>query len=243
MSSEWIGRTLSKVKIEKLISRGGMAEVYLGRHTTLERPVAVKILHAHLTEIETLHVRFKDEAQAVAALSHPNIVQVFDFDVADDRPYIVMELIDGVTLDEYLQERIFRPLRMEDTHFFPPKEKLDRLAVVYERTKTGELERVSEEPIVDGSFVYSVDHPSSGRRRYYSGGGGLCSTALDYMRFCQMLLNGGELDGARVLSRKTVELMTTNQIGDLTIGNAQKFGLGFFILSDPSRTNTNASLS
>ena len=100
--ADWIGRTLSKVEIEKRIGRGGIAEVYLGHHTTLNRPVAVKILHAHLSEDELLLDRFRAEAQAVAALRHPNVVQVFDFDVAEGSPYIVMELLEGLPLDDYL---------------------------------------------------------------------------------------------------------------------------------------------
>lgn len=99
----WIGRVLSKVRIERLIGRGGMADVYLGRHTTLNRPMAVKILHAHMTGDSDLRRRFRDEAQAVAALRHPNIVQVSDFDVADERPYIVMELLEGMALSDYLR--------------------------------------------------------------------------------------------------------------------------------------------
>ena len=101
---DWIGRVLSKVRIEKLIGRGGMADVYVGRHTTLNRPMAVKILHPHMTVNEDLRRRFRDEAQAVAALRHPNIVQVSDFDVVDDRPYIVMELLEGMPLNEYLRD-------------------------------------------------------------------------------------------------------------------------------------------
>ncbi len=100
---DWIGRVLSKVRIEKLIGRGGMADVYVGRHTTLNRPMAVKILHPHMTVNEDLRRRFRDEAQAVAALRHPNIVQVSDFDVVDDRPYIIMELLEGMPLNEYLR--------------------------------------------------------------------------------------------------------------------------------------------
>lgn len=100
--NDWIGRTLSKVQIEQRLSRGGMAEVYLGRHTTLDRPVAVKILHAHLQEDEDLKRRFMAEAKAVAGLRHPNIVQVYDFDILDDRPYIVMELLQGLSLADYL---------------------------------------------------------------------------------------------------------------------------------------------
>ena len=79
-----------------------MAEVYLGRHVTLNRPVAVKVLHGHLSGDETVLGRFRSEAQAVAGLRHPNIVQVFDFDIADDQPYIVMELLQGPSLADYL---------------------------------------------------------------------------------------------------------------------------------------------
>ena len=99
---DWIGRTLSKVTIQKLLGRGGMAEVYLGLHNTLNRPVAVKILHGHLLEDDVLMERFRSEAQAVANLRHPNIVQVLDFDIIEDRPYIVMELLEGPSLADYL---------------------------------------------------------------------------------------------------------------------------------------------
>ncbi|HEX3052357.1 MAG TPA: serine/threonine-protein kinase [Aggregatilineaceae bacterium] len=113
--SSWIGRTLSKVEIQRLLGRGGMAEVYLGRHVTLNRTVAVKVLHGHLSGDETVLSRFRSEAQAVAAMRHPNIVQVFDFDVADDQPYIVMEYIDGPSLSDYLrsQQRANRRLPPE----------------------------------------------------------------------------------------------------------------------------------
>ena len=100
--TEWVGKTLSKVTIERPLARGGMAEVFLGRHQTLDIPVAVKILHAHLSEDSQLQARLQAEARAVAALRHPNIVQVYDLDVADGRPYIVMELIEGPSLAQYL---------------------------------------------------------------------------------------------------------------------------------------------
>lgn len=102
--ADWIGRTLSNVKIEELLGRGGMADVYLGVHTTLNRPVAVKILHGHLVSDETSTARFRSEAQAVANLRHPNIVQVYDFNLVDEHPYMVMELVQGVTLGENLAQ-------------------------------------------------------------------------------------------------------------------------------------------
>ena len=80
---EWIGKTIGKVRIEKLLARGGMAEVYLGTHVTLGRPVAVKLLHSYIEEEPLLLDRFQREARVVAGLRHPNIVQIFDFDTID----------------------------------------------------------------------------------------------------------------------------------------------------------------
>ncbi|MEE8121457.1 MAG: protein kinase, partial [Anaerolineales bacterium] len=100
--TEWVGQTLSKVLIEKRIGQGGMAEVYLGHHGTLKRAMVVKILYAHLSADPRHIARFHTEAQAVAALRHPNIVQVFDFDIVNGQPYIVMELLDGISLEMYL---------------------------------------------------------------------------------------------------------------------------------------------
>lgn len=100
---EWIGKTIGKVRIEKILARGGMAEVYLGTHLTLERPVAVKLLHSHIEEEPSLLERFHREAKVVAGLRHPNIVQVFDFDTTDGHPYIVMEYLKGPTLATYLR--------------------------------------------------------------------------------------------------------------------------------------------
>ncbi|MCJ7824617.1 MAG: serine/threonine protein kinase [Anaerolineales bacterium] len=100
--TEWVGQTLSKVLIEKRIGRGGMAEVYLGHHGTLKRAMVVKILYAYLSADPRHLTRFHTEAQAVAALRHPNIVQVFDFDIVNGQPYILMELLDGISLEMYM---------------------------------------------------------------------------------------------------------------------------------------------
>ena len=102
--ADWIGRTLGRVQIESLVARGGMAEVYLGTHTTLQREVAVKILRQFSDEDDTRHLQqFEREARAVAKLRHPNIVQVFDFDTIDGQPYLVMEYIRGPSLSKYLK--------------------------------------------------------------------------------------------------------------------------------------------
>ncbi len=100
--ADWIGRTLGRVQIESLIARGGMAEVYLGTHTTLQREVAVKILRNAFEDEPRVHERFELEARAVAKLRHPNIVQVYDFDTIDGQPYIIMEYIRGPSLSKYL---------------------------------------------------------------------------------------------------------------------------------------------
>src|SRR4030095_1658041 len=100
---EWLGKTIGNVRIEKLLARGGMAEVYLGTHLNLERPVAVKVLHSYIEEEPLLLERFHREAKVVAGLRHPNIVQIYDFDTTDGHPYIVMEYLKGPTLAAYLR--------------------------------------------------------------------------------------------------------------------------------------------
>lgn len=139
----------------------------------------------------------------------------------------VVEVVSKKTLEEFFQERIFEPLGMKDTHFFIPDDKMARLAAVYAPKSKGGLKRLTK-PVVEGSLVYSADHPYVGQRKYFSGGGGLCSTVGDYLRFSQMLLNLGELDGKRVLKRRTVRLMIRDHVGELS--KNQGFGLGFSVV-------------
>jgi len=101
---EWIGTTIGNVHIDKELARGGMAEVYLGTHRRLDRPVTVKVMHSYIEADPELQSRFEREAKVVAALRHPNIVQVFDFDIAEGHPYIVMEYLKGPSLAAYLRE-------------------------------------------------------------------------------------------------------------------------------------------
>ncbi len=100
---EWIGHVIGKVKIEKFLARGGMAEVYLGTHMTLERQVAVKVLHSHIESEPDLLSRFQREAKVIASLRHSNIVQILDFDTHEGHPYIVMEYINGLSFSAYLR--------------------------------------------------------------------------------------------------------------------------------------------
>lgn len=101
--TEWVGKVLGKVRIERLIARGGMAEVYLGTHTTLDRQVAVKVMLSHLENEPELQARFQREARVLASLRHSNIVQIYDFDVAEGQPYIVMEYVRGISMASYLR--------------------------------------------------------------------------------------------------------------------------------------------
>jgi len=101
--ADWLGKTIGNVRIDKYLARGGIGEVYLGTHLTLDRPVAIKVLHSYIEEDPALLVRFQREAKVVAGLRHPNIVQIYDFDTIDGHPYIVMEYLKGPTLATYLR--------------------------------------------------------------------------------------------------------------------------------------------
>jgi CubicO group peptidase (beta-lactamase class C family) len=139
----------------------------------------------------------------------------------------LVEVMSGQTLDEFLRERIFEPLAMTDTHFYLPASKLNRFAAQYRPDDNGKIE-LADAPTSASRFV-AEPHV------YFSGAGGLVSTARDYFRFHQMMLNGGELDGTRILSRKTIELMTTSHTGDKGIwltGPGYGFGLGYAIVTD-----------
>ncbi len=145
---------------------------------------------------------------------------------ADVLGYLV-EVLSGMRLDQFFQSRIFQPLGMNDTYFYLPREKQSRLASLYQE-ENGKLKRLDEDIINNGTF--HVQYPKTAGI-YFSGGAGLSSTALDYAIFLQMLLNGGEYNGHRLLSRNTVRMMTMNQIGDVNFG-ANKFGLGFSITTE-----------
>jgi CubicO group peptidase (beta-lactamase class C family) len=149
----------------------------------------------------------------------------------------VIERVSGLPLDRFFATRILEPLKMTDTHFFLPSGKEARLATVYGRTATTPLKRAedapSETPLGSG---LGQGHYVKGPRTAFSGGAGLLSTASDYARFLQMLLNKGELDGVRLLSPKTVELMTVNHIGSLYPVPGRGFGLGFETVEDLGRS-------
>jgi CubicO group peptidase (beta-lactamase class C family) len=158
----------------------------------------------------------------------------------------VVEVASGQPLEVFCRARIFEPLKMKDTSFYLPPEKLARLAALYNPGKDGQgLVRVGEGLMKDGRLVYSANFQYKGPNTYFSGGAGLVSTAPDYFRFLQMLVNGGELDGARVLKPTTVKTLTTNQIGKFSIGagpHGDKFGYGFGVVTDAGKDQDGASV-
>src|SRR6266850_4132982 len=137
----------------------------------------------------------------------------------------LVEMVSGKPLDEFFRTRIFEPLGMKDTYFYPPVNKLERLATAYTFYAEKGLNRFPDAPITEGPFVYSADYPYRGPKKLFAGGAGLTSTAIDYARFCQMMLDGGKAGTTRLLSRKSIELMTQDQLGK--ISPDQGFGLGF----------------
>jgi CubicO group peptidase (beta-lactamase class C family) len=193
------------------------------------------ITHGLIQDSSAVREKMKQLA-GIPLLHHPG--EAWTYGLSIDVLGALVEVVAGMPLDEFFAKRIFIPLKMEDTHFFPPDGKVGRLAAVYRPGSGGSIERIPEGPIETdmGEFVFSVDYPYKGPKRYFSGGGGLCSTISDYARFCQMLLNGGELDGVRLLGRKTVELMIADHAGALMQGTGQPngtgFGLGFSMVRD-----------
>jgi CubicO group peptidase (beta-lactamase class C family) len=149
----------------------------------------------------------------------------FEYSLGVDVLGRLVEVVSGKPLDEFFRTRIFEPLGMKDTYFFPPDNKLGRLATPYTFYADKGLNRFPDTPIHEGSFVYSGDYASRGPKKLFSGGAGLVSTAMDYARFCQMMLDEGKAGNVRLISRKSVELMTHDQLGK--ISPDMGFGLGF----------------
>jgi len=186
----------------------------------------------------------------------------WNYGVSTDVLGRLIEVVSGQPLDRFFAERIFQPLGMVDTAFYVPEEKLERFAALYMPAPNSvqptpldgpPADRVPMEP--KGGLTL-VDPPNGNFARSggtLSGGGGLTSTIGDYLRFCRMLRNKGELDGVRLLGRKTVEFMTVNHLnGSLADmgqrrffneapGEGMGFGLGFTVVLDPAKAQTMGS--
>jgi CubicO group peptidase (beta-lactamase class C family) len=176
--------------------------------------------------------------------------EAWNYSVSTDVIGYLIGVISGKPFEQFLQERIFDPLGMNDTGFFVPPDKAHRLAACYSASSQGAMtfhatDRKGGLTLQDDPATSSFLSPPS----FISGGGGLCSTSADYLTFCRALLNGGELDGARLIGPKTLALMTSNHLpGDRTLPELSRslfseatyhgigFGLGVSVTLDPART-------
>jgi CubicO group peptidase (beta-lactamase class C family) len=200
-------------------------------------PVDKMYLEAQLLNAPTLQ-EFIERVAKLPLLYQPGEGWVYSVSV-DIQGYLV-EKLSGKSFPDFLRERIFLPLGMKDTGFYVPADKLGRVASVYQSDATASATAMPQDP--------GISQPPG----MPSGGGGLYSTAGDYLRFAQMVLNGGELNGVRLVAPSTIELMRTNHLSD-DVKNAKKFGIGlyqmqpglgfgydFAVLEDPLRLGSTA---
>jgi len=173
----------------------------------------------------TEELTIEESVKKLAALPlHHNPGENFTYSEGLDVLGYFIEVVSGMPFDEFLRTHIFDPLGMDDTRFYFPMEKADRLVTVQQKVN-GQWEKY---PVT----FYDTDYPVKGAKTFFSGGAGLSSTAKDYATFLQMYLNGGEYNGTRILSRTTVDLILSNQIGDIWGEEPDShFGLAFEILT------------
>ena len=163
----------------------------------------------------------------IPLLHHPG--DAWNYGMSTDVLGYLVEVVSGMPFAEFLKTQILDPLGMTDTAFSVPDEKADRYPTLYEPAEDGGIQVIENAPVSSGP-----------RSFFHSGGAGLQSTAADYLRFCQMLLNDGELDGVRLLGRKTVELIRMNHISDdwqPLERTGCGFGLGFAVVTDVAETH------
>jgi CubicO group peptidase (beta-lactamase class C family) len=172
----------------------------------------------------TADITIEESVKKMAPLPlHHHPGEAFTYSEGLDVLGYFIEIVSGMPFDEFLRKRLFDPLGMDDTWFYLPASKADRLVSVQKKDK-GEWVRY---PVT----FYDPDYPVKGARRFFSGGAGLSSTAKDYATFLQMYLNGGELNGTRILSRITVRSIMGNQTGDLFGDGLEHYGLAFGVVT------------
>jgi CubicO group peptidase (beta-lactamase class C family) len=252
-----------KVGVEKVDSAGGKPSLTL---EPAQRPITVQDLLRHtsgfvygpfgntLVHQEYNKANLFDSGQTLAEfvtklsklpLAHqPG--RVWEYGMSTDVLGRIVEVASGMTFDRFLEERIFKPLKMPDTAFYLTASQIARMAELQVDPATGKRPPMGEAADLTKEKV-----------KWFSGGGGLNSTASDYARFCQMLVNGGELDGVRLLSPKTLAVMTSDQIppntprtGDLAVTQdlnpfpeiGQSFGLGFAVRTDLGHSPVSGSV-
>ena len=174
-----------------------------------------------------------DKLAAEPLMAQPGAA--WNYSLSSDVLGRVVEVVSGMPFQVFMRERIIKPLKMVDTDFIVPEAKWSRMATMYSPDGSGGL-RPMKDPESFGNALMSPTGAYKEPKTYYSGGAGLVSTARDYARFAQMLLNGGVLEGTRLLSPKSIELMTTSHTADLpgsaVMGPGAQFGLGFRVITD-----------
>ena len=175
----------------------------------------------------TVDISIGENVRKLARLPlHHNPGEKYTYSEGLDVLGYFVEVISGMPFDEFLRMRLFEPLGMEDTWFYLPGSKAGRLVTVQHKDEAGNWVPY---PVT----FYDTDYPVKGAKRFFSGGAGLCSTAKDYATFLQMYLNGGELNGVRILSRTTIQTMMGNQTGDLYSSETGRYhGIGFGVVGD-----------
>lgn len=203
----------------------------------MESTLVDALYRANKVDFQTEDTSLKDLVEKAAAL--PLLAQPgtrWNYSISTDVLGYLVEVVSGIPFETYLRDKVIAPLKLVDTDFYVPEAKHPRLAANYTVARNGGL--------------HEIDDPTKSAylrpRNVNSGGGGLVSTVSDYARFCQFMLNKGELDGTRLLGRKTVELMTSNHLGgdmaDMgtprfseTTYEGIGFGLGFSVMIDPAK--------
>jgi len=180
---------------------------------------------AGITDLFTTEdITIGESVKELASLPlHHNPGEEFTYSEGLDVLGYFIEVVSGMPFDEFLRKRLFNPLGMDDSWFYLPGSKTDRLVSV-QKKENGKWIRY---PVT----FYDTDYPIKGAMRFFSGGAGLSSTAKDYATFLQMYLNGGELNGVRILSRTTVKSIMGNQTGNLFGGKTEHYGLAFGVVT------------
>ena len=225
----------SEITIRQLLSHtSGLTYVFQGKKPWSEIYKKAGIIDG----LKQTNDRIGDKMKVLGGLPLMfNPGEGWEYSLSTDVLGYLVEVVSGKTLGEFLEERVFKPLRLKDTYFFVPEAKVPRLAAVHTPTEQGGLRKL-EGQVDIGDLSFSTDFQYNSPKTYFCGGGGMVSTISDYARFAQMLLNGGELDGVRILSRKSIESMIINQIGDLFVYPryrliaGDKFGLGFAVRTE-----------
>jgi CubicO group peptidase (beta-lactamase class C family) len=202
------------------------------------KPVEVTIRHllTHTSGMADINDAQAKSAKSLADVIPLYVAQPVQFEPGSKWQYCqssintaarIVEVVSGESFPDFLEKRLFQPLGMKDTTFYLREEQLPRLAKSYARTKEGTLEEAK-------IFILHGLPPTS-RERFPAANGGLFSTAPDYVRFCQMILNGGELEGRRYLKSESVKYMTSVLTGDLKTGftEGNGWGLGWCVVRQP----------